>query len=282
MTFAEDSQNSKDVPTGLSFFSDWESRWKEGILCSQLFKSSSVQHVVPWTWKLSPPGDFGLLAGQNSSFEADGCRQYINAAELLVRQNQKEETTEVFSFLAHMELNEYLLNWTVIQFSGSVMSDSLWPHELQHTRPPCPSPTPTVHSNSCPSSRWCHPAISFSVVPFSSCSQSLPAPESFPMSQLFTWGGQSTGVSALASFFPKNTQDWSPLEWTGWISLQSKGLSRVFSNWGVAPRFNDHLVLGDKYLDSSFLRRWRGKDGIYMRSPGACLAGFPREGVEWM
>ena len=117
-----------------------------------------------------------------------------------------------------------------VQFSHSVVSNSLWPHESQHARPPCPSPTPRVHSNSHPLSRWCHPAISFSVVPFSSCPQSLPPSESFPMSQLFTWGGQSTGVSALASLFPKNTQDWSPLEWTGWISLQSKGLSRVFSN----------------------------------------------------
>ena len=117
-----------------------------------------------------------------------------------------------------------------VQFSCSVVSDSLRPHELQHTRPPCPSPTPGVHPNSCPSSRWCHPAISSSAVPFSSCPQLLPASESFPMSQLFAWGGQSTGVSALASFLPKNTQDWSPLEWTGWISFQSKGLSRVFSN----------------------------------------------------
>ena len=120
-----------------------------------------------------------------------------------------------------------------VQFSHSVMSDSLWPHELQHARPPCPSPTPGIHPNSCPSSRWCHPAISSSVVPFSSCPQSLPASQSFTMSQLFTWGGQSTGVSALASFLPKNTQDWSPLEWTGWISLQSKGLSRVFCNTTV-------------------------------------------------
>ena len=113
-----------------------------------------------------------------------------------------------------------------VQFSRSVMSDSLQPHESQHTRPPCPSPTPGVHPNSCASSRWCHPAISSSVVPFSSCPQSLPG--SFPMSQLFAWGGQSTGVSALASVLPMNTQDWSPLEWTGWISLQSKGLSRAF------------------------------------------------------
>ena len=111
------------------------------------------------------------------------------------------------------------------------MSDSLWPHELQHARPPCPSPTPGVHPNSCPSSWWCHPAISSSVIPFSSCPQSLPASESSPMSQLFAWGGQSIGVSALASFFPKNTQDWSPLEWTGWISLQSKGLSIILREW---------------------------------------------------
>ena len=120
-----------------------------------------------------------------------------------------------------------------VQFSCSVMSDSLWPHELQHARPPCPLPTSRVHSNSCPLSRWCHPAISSSVVPFSSCPQSLPASESFLMSQLFVCGGQSTGVSALASFLPMNTQGWSPLEWTGWISLQSKGLSRVFSNTTV-------------------------------------------------
>ena len=104
---------------------------------------------------------------------------------------------------------------------------------LQHTRPPCLSPTPGVHSNSRLSSWWCHPAISSSVVPFTSRPQSLPASQSIPMSQLFAWGGQSTGVSALASFLPKNTQDWSPLEWTGWISLQSKGLSTVFSNTTV-------------------------------------------------
>ena len=109
-----------------------------------------------------------------------------------------------------------------VQFSRSVVSDSLRLHESQHARPPCPSPTRGVHSDTHASSRWCHPAISFSVVPFSSFPQSLPASGSFPMSQLFAWGGQSTGVSALASFLPKNTQDWSPLGWTGWISLQSK------------------------------------------------------------
>ena len=120
-----------------------------------------------------------------------------------------------------------------VQFGCSVMSDSLRPHESQHTRPPCPLPTPRVHSDSRPSSQWCHPAISSSVVPFSSCPQSLPASESFPVSQIFAWGGQSNGVSALASFLPKKSQGWSPSEWTGWISLQSKGLSRAFSNTTV-------------------------------------------------
>ena len=121
----------------------------------------------------------------------------------------------------------------LVQFSRSVMSDSLRPHKLQHARPPCPSPTPRVHPNSCPLSQWGHPAISSPVIPFFSCPQSLPASESFPMSQLFAWGGQSTGVSALASVLPKNTQDCSPLKWTGGISWQSKGLSRVFSNTTV-------------------------------------------------
>ena len=109
-------------------------------------------------------------------------------------------------FLAHLPCTQ-----SVSQFSCSVMSDSLPPHESQHARPPCPSPTPGVHSESRPLSQWCHPAISSSVVPYSSCPQSLPASEPFPMSQLFSWGGQSTGVSALASILPKNTQDWYPL-----------------------------------------------------------------------
>ena len=128
-----------------------------------------------------------------------------------------------------------LFSWgfSSIQFSRSVMSDSLQPHELQHARPPCPSPTPRVHSNSCPLSQWCHPAISSSVILFSSCFQPFPASGSFQMSQLFTSGGQSTGVSFSTSVLPKNTQDWSPLGWTGCISLQSKGLSRVFSNTTV-------------------------------------------------
>ena len=125
------------------------------------------------------------------------------------------------------------LSFNSVQFSRSVVSNSLRPYELQHARPPCPSPSPGVHSDSRPSSQWCHPAIPSSVLPFSSCPQSLPASESFPMSQLFAWGGQSTRVSALASFLPKKSQGWSPSEWTGWISLQSKGLSRVFFNTTV-------------------------------------------------
>ena len=134
-----------------------------------------------------------------------------------------------------------VLTWTLIKpvlfilssVQSSVVSDSFQPHELQHARPPCPSSTPGVHPNPCPSSWWCHPAISSSVSPFSSCPQSFPALGSFPMTQLFAWGGQSIGVSASTSVLPMNTQDWSPLRWTGWISLQSKGLSRVFSNTTV-------------------------------------------------
>ena len=122
---------------------------------------------------------------------------------------------------------------SLIQFSCSVVSNSLRSHELQHSRPPCPSPTPRVYPNSCPLSRWCHPTISSSVVPFSSWPRSFPASGSFQVSQLFTSGGQNIGVSASISVLPMNTQDWSPLGWTGWISLQSKGLSRVFSNTTV-------------------------------------------------
>ena len=137
-------------------------------------------------------------------------------------------------FNCHFPSRFNLFQWVhSVQFSCSVVFHSLWPHKSQHAKPPCPSPTPGVHSDSCPSSQWCHPAISSSVIPFSSCPQSLPASESFPMSQFFSWGGQSTGVSALASFLPKKSQGWSPSEWTGWISLQSQGLSRVFSNTTV-------------------------------------------------
>ena len=133
-----------------------------------------------------------------------------------------------------------------VQFSHSVMSDSLRPHGLQHTRPPCPSPIPTAYSNWCPSSQWCHPTISSSVFPFSSCPQSFPESGSFPMSQLFTSGGQTMGVSASPSVLPMNIQDWSPLEWTGWISFQSKGLYKESS---PTPQFKsiNSLVLSFLY-----------------------------------
>ena len=133
---------------------------------------------------------------------------------------------------------------SVSQFSRLVMSDFLRSHELQHARPPCPSPTPGVHTNPCPLSRWYHPPISSSVIPFSSCPQSFPSSGSFQMSQLFPVGGQITGVSASSSVLPMNTQDWSSLGWTGWISLQSKGLSRVFSNTTVQK----HQFFGTQFL----------------------------------
>ena len=143
-----------------------------------------------------------------------------------------------------IKLQSHIFPWIYVylsvQFSRSVVSDSLQPHESQHAKPPCPSPTPGGHSDSRPLSQWCHPVISSSVVPFSSCPQSLPASESFPVSQLFASGGQRIGVSASTSVLPMNTQDWSPLGWTGWISLQSKGLSRAFCN----PTVQEHQFFG--------------------------------------
>ena len=147
-----------------------------------------------------------------------------------------EEPVSSSISLSDQEASISLLSFSIrvsTQFSCSVVPDSLWPHKSQHARTPCPSPTPGVHSNSCPLIQWCHSAISSSVIPFFSCSQSLPASGSFPMSQLFAWGGQSIGVSVLASVLPMNTQDWSPSWWTGWISLQFRGLSRVFSSTTV-------------------------------------------------
>ena len=144
----------------------------------------------------------------------------------------------------------FLFIFGSVQSSCSVVSSSLRPHGLQHARPPCPSP---VYPNTCPLSRWCHPAISFFAIPFISCPQSLPALGSFPLSQLFIWGGQSIGVSALASVLPKNTQDWSPSEWN-WISLQSKGLSRVFFNTTVRKHYFFGTQLSS--LSNSHIRTW--------------------------
>ena len=150
----------------------------------------------------------------------------------------------------------FKVQFSSVQFSSVhslVVSNSLRSHELQHTMPPCPSPTRGVHSDPCRSSQWWHTAISSSVVPFS-CPQSLPASKSFPMSQLFAWGSQSTGVSALASFLPKKSQSWSPSEWTDWISLQSKGLSRVFSNTTIQK----HQFFGAQpsSQSNSYLHTW--------------------------
>jgi len=161
------------------------------------------------------------------------------------------------------------------------MSDSLRPHESQHARPPCPSPTPRVHPNSGVSSQWCHPAISSSVIPFPSCPQSLPESESFPMSQLFARGGQSIAVSASVSVLPTNTQDWSPLGWTGWISLQSKGLSRVFSNTTVlwhSAFFIVHLshwkVIVESREDTGILGPWRRRIQSGARDEAWSLRAF--------
>ena len=144
--------------------------------------------------------------------------------------------------------------YSSVQFSCSVVSNSLRPHESQHVRPPCPLPTPGVYPNSHPSSWWCHPATSSSVIPFSFCPQSLPASGSFPVSQLFSWGGPSIGVSASASVLPVNTQGWSLLGWTGWISLQSKGLSRVFSNTKVQKHQFFGAQLSSQY--NSHIHTW--------------------------
>ena len=160
----------------------------------------------------------------------------LNSKTQIMQVKKNGERTWTFfqrGYINSQQVHEKVLKISSIQFSHSVMFDSLRPHESQHARPPCPLPTPGVHSNSCSSSQWCHPTISSSVAPFSSCPQSLPSSESFLMSQLFTWGGQRIGVSALASVLPMNTQDWSPLGWTGWISWQFKGLSRVFFNTTV-------------------------------------------------
>ena len=161
-----------------------------------------------------------------------------------MQENERSKDFNLTFFLVEVTCIQM---FSSVQFSRSVVSDSLQPHESQHARLPCPSPTPGVYSNSCPSSWWCHPAISSSVIPFSSCPQSLPASGSFPMSQLFAGGGQSIGVSALPSVLPKSTQDWSPLGWTGWISLQSNSLSRVFSN----TTFQKHQFSGAELSSQS-------------------------------
>ena len=184
----------------------------------------------------------GFCASNQSSLGWRICAKYILEAMWHPAQqkhengghtNQDPALFRFVSFYKNVHQLPTAYESSSVQFSHSVMSDSLQPHELQHARLPCPSPTPGVYSNSCPSSQWCHPAISSSVASFSSCLQSLPASEFFPVSQLFTWGGQSIRVSASRSVLPMNIQDWSLLGWTCWTSLQSKGLSSVFSNTTV-------------------------------------------------
>ena len=195
-----------------------------------LFQSSPTYPACVWAQSLSPVDSLGPCGLQPamllcpSDFPGKnigvGCHFLLQGSSLTKG-----------SKLCLLNCRQNLYHGVIIsvQFSRSVVSDSLRPHEPQNARPPCPSPTPGVHPNPGPSSRWCHPTVSSSVVPFSSCPQSFPTSGSFPMSQLSASGGQSTGVSASASVLPVNTQDWSPLGWTGWISLQSKGLSRAFS-----------------------------------------------------
>ena len=172
-------------------------------------------------------GNLSLLQGifptQGSNPGLPHCRQ------ILYQLSHKGSPFYQRTLLNFFLISFFLFLAFSVQFSHSVVSDSLQPHGLWHARPSCPSPTPRVYSNSCPSSRWCHPTISFLVVPFSSHLLSFPVSGSFPMSQFFASGGQSIGVSASASVLPMNIQDWFPLGWTGWISLQSKGLSRFFS-----------------------------------------------------
>ena len=169
----------------------------------------------------------------------------------------------MFFFLAYFNLYNRL-QFHPYQFSRSVVSDIFWHHGLQHTRFPCPSPAPRTCSNSCPSNQWCHPTITFSVIPFSSCLQSFPASGTFPMSQFFASGGQSIGASASVSVLKMSIQDWSPLGWTRWISLQSKGLSRVFSN--ITVQSINSSVLSFLYSPTltSIHDYWKNRNFDYM------------------
>ena len=184
---------------------------------------SRLKEVNCWYWRLSTPCVLKTMGSRCSHILLEGVE--IDSVFLVCGWTISRRILHAHMF----ELAFWLVRISV-QFSCSVVSDSLRPHGLQHTRPPCPSPTPGVYPNSCPLSWWCHPTISSSVIPFSSCLQSFPASGSFQMSQLFTSGGQSIRVSASTSVLPMNIQDWSPLGWTDRISLQSKGLSRVFPN----------------------------------------------------
>ena len=219
----------------------FKATWKPGrasvqIQCWRL-RGSALSHVASWREWLGLEG--GGKGGAMKAFAVGGQHDWIlygrwiewesdQTGELIVVHARDE--TRAGAESVSLERRLWYERHSV-QFSCLVVSDSLRPHEPQHPRSPCPSPTPRVYPNPCPLSRWCHPTISSSVIPF--CPQSFPVSGSFQMSQLFTSGGQSTGVSTSTSVLPMNTWDWSPLGWTGWISLQPKGLSRVFSNTTV-------------------------------------------------
>ena len=199
-----------------------KSFFRESVPCPPLPWNSLVLHSLQY-----------LTRYCHSWRDVNLCVSFLLLFNCLVLLILIHSTSITYSVFHKNFTNNYFFNISWVQFSRSVMSDSLWLHELQHTRPSCTSPTPGLYPKSCPLCQWCHPTISSSVVLFSSCPQSFPESESFPMSQLFASGGQSIGVSASTSVLPMNSQDWFPLEWTGWISVQSKGLSRVFSNTTV-------------------------------------------------
>ena len=189
--------------------------------------------VTPWTVARQSPLSMGFPRQECWSWlpfptPRDFCNQVTEPSSLA----SPALVGRFFTTSITWEVQKWF-QFNSVQFSCSAVSNSLWPHGLQHTRPPCPSPTPRVYPNSCPLSQWCHPTISSSVIPFSSCLQSLQVSGSFQMSEFFASGGQSIGVSASASVLPMKVQDWFPLGWTGWISLKSKGLSRVFCNTTV-------------------------------------------------
>ena len=198
----------------------------------RVFSSESVLCIrwpKNWTFSISPSNEYsGLIPFRIDWFDLLAVQGTLKS---LLQQHSSKASILWCSAFFMVQLSYPYISFS-IQFSRSVVSDSSRSHELQHARPPCPSPTPGVYPNSCPLSRWCHPTVSSSVIPFS-CLQSFPALGSFQMSQLFASSGQSIGVSSSTSVLPMSIRDWSPLGWTGWISLQSKGLSRVFSNTTV-------------------------------------------------
>ena len=207
--------------------------WPCHVLCSTLFKwftdVSTNQGAT-----LAPPGlTLHIPMREYMPLRVGGWRRVLLTPQHCFQANSPSFCKVPLSFGAHTQLPITVIYFPCVQFSSVTQSCPTlcsWPHELQHARPPCPTSIPRAHPNSCPLSRWCHPTISSSVVPFSSCPQSFPASGSFQMSQLFGSGGQSIRVSASTSDLPMNIQNWSPLGWTGWISLQSKGLTRVLSN----------------------------------------------------